>query len=283
MHQKYRHDPLIKNVLTDLTSRFSKHIVSVFGIGSYFNDDLPSNWIKNDVDLVVIVDSLEIVPKQEWTNVRYEKKRIDGKEIWMGFNTLEGFKNRDQFRKESFANYEWSLLDLKLPENSILLYGRNLRDQLPEVSNLQFDYSDVLIRSLYHLNKSFNDNSSLKSMRDFTKGVFKFSFYLCIYFDSQFRLTSIVKIIEKIRLLVSHKEIHSDINSYLEEAVIFRVTSQFKIEFASLRDDFVKFVVSLLISGTLHKQMERAALIKFFSESFGGFGHLIRFVRSIET
>ena len=87
MHQKYRHDPLIKNVLTDLTSRFSKHIVSVFGIGSYFNDDLPSNWIKNDVDLVVIVDSLEIVPKQDWTEVRYEKKRIGDKEIWMGFNT----------------------------------------------------------------------------------------------------------------------------------------------------------------------------------------------------
>ena len=94
-------------------------------------------------------------------------------------------------------------------------------------------------------------------------------------------MEQLCEIIEK--LLVSHKEIHSDINSYLEEAVIFRVTSQSKIEFASLRDDFVKFVVSLLINGTLHKQMERAALIKFFNESFGGFGHLIRFVRSIET
>ena len=283
MHQKYRHDPLIKNVLTDLTSRFSKHIVSVFGIGSYFNNGLPSNWIKNDVDLVVIVDSLEVIPKQDWTEVRYEKKRIGDKEIWMGFNTLEGFKNRELFQKESFANYEWSLLDLKLPENSILLYGRNLRDQLPEVSNLQFDYSDVLIRSLYHLNKCFKDNSSLESMREFTKGVFKFSFYLCIYFDSQFRLTSIVKIGEKIKLLVSDKKINSNINSYLEEAVIFRMTSQFKIEFPSLRDDFVKFVLSLLMNGALHKQMEKSALIQFFRESFGGFGYLIRFVKSIET
>ena len=119
-------------------------------------------------------------------------------------------------------------------------------------------------------------------MREFTKGVFKFSFYICVYFDPQFRLTSVVKIVEKIRLLVSHKEIHSDINSYLEEAVIFRVTSQFKIEFASLRNDFVKFVLSLLMNGILHQQLERAALIKFFSESFGGFGHLIRFVKSLE-
>ena len=283
MHQKYRQDPLIKDILTDLESRFSGQIVSVFGIGSYFKDDLPSNWIKNDVDLVVIVDSLEIIPKQDWTEVRYEKKQLEGKEIWIGFNTLEGFKNREQFQKESFASYEWSLLDLKLPENSILLYGRNVRNQLPKVFYLQFDYDDVLIRSLYHLNKSFKDNSSLESMREFTKGVFKFSFYLCIYFDSQFRLTSIVKIGEKIKLLVSDKKINSNINSYLEEAVIFRMTSQFKIEFPSLRDNFVKFVFSLLTRGTLHVKMEKPAIIKFFRESFGGFGHLIRFVKKLET
>ncbi len=255
----------------------------MFGIGSYFNENLPPNWIKNDVDLVVIVDSLEVIPKQDWTEVRYEKKRIGDKEIWMGFNTLEGFKNREQFRRESFANYEWSLLDLKLPENSILLYGRNVRNQLPKVSYLQFDYDDVLIRSLYHLNKCFKDNTSLESMREFTKGVFKFSFYLCIYFDSQFRLTSIVKIAEKIKLLVSNKKINSNINSYLEEAVIFRMTSQFKIEFPSLRDDFVKFVLSLLTRGTLHVKMERSEIISFFKESFGGFGYLIRFAKKIEV
>jgi len=149
----------------------------VFGIGSYFDENLPLNWIKNDVDLITIVDSLEIIPKQDWTEVRYEKKRLEGKEIWIGFNTLAGLQNREQNKKESFANYEWSLLDLKLPENSVLLYGRNVRNQLPEVSHLQFNYEDVLIRSLYHLNKCFKDNASLESMREFTKSVFKFGFY----------------------------------------------------------------------------------------------------------
>ena len=86
LHQKYWQDPLIKDVLVDLESRFSKHVVSVFGIGSYFDENLPPNWIKNDVDLIVIVDSLDIIPKQDWTEVRYEKKRIEDKEIWMGFN-----------------------------------------------------------------------------------------------------------------------------------------------------------------------------------------------------
>ena len=283
MLQKYRQDPLIKEVLTDLKSRFSTHIVSVFGIGSYFDENLPPNWIKNDVDLVVIVDSLEIIPKQDWTEVRYEKKLIGDKEIWMGFNTLEGLKNRKPFRKESFANYEWSLLDLKLPENSVLLYGRNIRNQLPEVFHIQFNYEDVLIRSLYHLNKSFKESVSLESMREFTKGVFKFGFYLCVYLDSQFRFTSVVKIAEKIKLLVSNKKINKSINSYLEEVVIFRMTSQFKSEFAPLRDDFVKFVLSLLTSGTLHKKMEKLEIIEFFRESFGGFGHLIRFVKKLNA
>jgi len=100
LSQKYLHDPLINNIIDDLESRFSGHIVSVFGIGSYFDENLPPNWIENDIDLVVIVDSLEDIPKQDWTEVRYEKKQVGNKEIWIGFNSLEGVKNREQFRKE---------------------------------------------------------------------------------------------------------------------------------------------------------------------------------------
>jgi len=222
------HDPLIKEVLDDLESRFSVHIVSVFGIGSYFDESLPPNWIKNDVDLVVIVDSLESIPKQNWTEVRYEKKQVGDKEIWIGFNSLKGVKNREIFREESFANYEWSLLELNLPEASTLLYGRNVCGELPEITALQFDYDNVLIRSFYHLNNSFKEGITTKAMREFTKGIFKIGFYLCVYFDPQFRFTSLVKIAEKIKLLVSSDKIDSIINSYLEEAVIYRMTSQFK-------------------------------------------------------
>jgi len=281
--QKYLSDPLIKNILADLESRFSRHIISVFGLGSYFDQNLPLNWVKNDVDLVVIVDSLEFIPKQDWTEVRYEKKQIEDKKIWIGFNSLEGLKNREQFRKESFANYEWSLLDLKLPENSALLYGRNIRNELPDITNLEFDYDDILIRSLYHLNKSFKEEASFETMREFTKGVFKLGFYLCIYFDSQYHFTSIIRIAEKIKQLVTSRKIGSEINSFFEESIIYRLTSQFKTEFTLLRNNFLKFLLSLLTSGALHKQMEKSTLIRFFSKSFGGFGHLIRFVRSLET
>jgi hypothetical protein len=255
----------------------------VFGIGSYFDENLPPNWIKNDIDLVVIVDSLEGVPKQDWTEVRYEKKQLGDKEIWIGFNSLEGVKNLEQFRKQSFANFEWSLLELKLPENSALLYGRNIRDELPEVTALQFDYDDILIRSLYHLNNSFKEGITPKAMREFTKGIFKFGFYLCVYFDPQFRFTSIVKIAEKVKLLVSDNKIDRIINSYIEEAVIYRMTSQFKSEFESLRGDFVKFAFSLLESGSVHQKVDKTELIKLLSTSFSGLAYLVRFARKLEA
>ncbi|MBA7570171.1 hypothetical protein ES708_11918 [subsurface metagenome] len=283
MSQKFIRDPLIKDILDDLESRFSDHIVSILGIGSYFDENLPPNWIKNDVDLVVIVDSLEDIPKQDWTEVRYEKNQVGDKEIWIGFNSLEGVKNREQFKKESFANFEWSSLELKLPENSILLYGQNIRDELPEVTALQFDYDNILIRSLYHLNNSFKEGVSPRAMREFTKGIFKFGFYLCVYFDPQFRFTSIIKIAKKIKLLVSSDKIDRNFNAYLEEAVIYRITSQFKSEFKSLRDDFVKFAFSSLASGSVRQKMDKTELIKLLSESFSGLGYLIRFVRKLEA
>ena len=275
-------DPSVKKVLKDLESRFSGHIVSVFGIGSYFDDNLPPNWIKSDVDLVVIVDSLKNFPKQDWTEVRYEKKQVGDKEIWLGFNSLQGFKDREQFKKQSFSNFEWSLLDLKLPENSALLYGRNVRDELPEVTALEFDFDNILIRSLYHLNNSFGDKITPKAMREFTKGVFKLGFYLCVYFDSQFRFTSAIKIAEKIKQLISSDKIDSVVNSYFEEAVIYRMTSQFKSEFKPLRDDFVEFVFSSLESGSVSKKMERTELIKLLSTSFSGLAYLVRLVRKME-
>ncbi|GAH63539.1 unnamed protein product, partial [marine sediment metagenome] len=106
---------------------------------------------------------------------------------------------------------------------------------------------------------------------------------LCIYFDLQFRFTSIVKIAEKIKKLVSSDKIDSIINSYLEEAVIYRMTSQFKSEFKSLRDDFVKFAFSSLASGSVRQKMDKAELIKLLSKSFSGLGFLIRFVRKLEA
>ena len=99
MSKKYEQDPLIEEIIEDLRSRFSELIVSVFGIGSYFDQNLPPNWLKNDVDLVVIVDSLEDGPKQDCPEKRFEKKQIEDKGIWIGFNSLRELKTANNLKK----------------------------------------------------------------------------------------------------------------------------------------------------------------------------------------
>ena len=83
---KTSENAILEEILDDLQKRFSDNIISIFGIGSYFDDSLPKDWIKNDLDIIVIVKSLETIPKPAWTDVRYEKKKIDDHEVWLGFN-----------------------------------------------------------------------------------------------------------------------------------------------------------------------------------------------------
>lgn len=121
---------IIKRIIDDLVARYSDNIIAIYGIGSFFDDSLPPNWVKIDLDIIVIVKSLEGIPKQDWTEVRYKKKMLDGYQVWLGFNTVKAYQERDTFNKESFSNYEWSLIDIKHPENSKLVYGKDIRDQL---------------------------------------------------------------------------------------------------------------------------------------------------------
>ncbi|KKK91757.1 hypothetical protein LCGC14_2709710, partial [marine sediment metagenome] len=86
--------------------------------------------------------------------MRFKKKKINGNQVWLGFNTIEAYQDRYTFNKQSVSNYEWSLIEIKHPENSKLLYGKDIRDQLPNTNDLIFDYDDVLARGLYHLDKS---------------------------------------------------------------------------------------------------------------------------------
>ncbi len=80
---------LSDEIVNDVVNAYSDEIISIYGIGSYFDDKLPSDWIKNDLDLVVIVKSLDNIVKPDWTEVRYEKKQIRDKEVWLSFNTID--------------------------------------------------------------------------------------------------------------------------------------------------------------------------------------------------
>ncbi|MBY9010773.1 MAG: hypothetical protein KGD70_00185 [Candidatus Lokiarchaeota archaeon] len=274
---------IISIIIDYLEDSFKDNIISVYGIGSYFDKTLPSDWKITDIDVIVIVNSFDKIPKHEWTEVRYETKNIKNSKVWLGYNTLQGLKKKNEFTHESFANYEWSVLDLKCPENSQLLYGNDIRSQLPKISDLIYDFDDIFTRSLYHLNKSLKEtNSSEKSLiskREFTKAVFKFGFYLCKYFDKSYYLTSVLNTSTHIANLQIDNKIKKNIQYFIKESKIFRRTDKFSTNFKILRKNFIFFIFSLLRNGSLHRKLEFQELVNYLEKKFNGLPYLTRYIK----
>ncbi|MFX0040041.1 MAG: hypothetical protein ACFFAB_11945, partial [Candidatus Heimdallarchaeota archaeon] len=67
----YQQDPILKRIIDDLIGRYLDNIIAIYGIGSYFDKGIPSEWLRNDIDIIVIVKSLEKIPKPDWTDVHY--------------------------------------------------------------------------------------------------------------------------------------------------------------------------------------------------------------------
>ncbi|MFX1425029.1 MAG: hypothetical protein ACFFBE_01150 [Promethearchaeota archaeon] len=270
-----KEDSVVKIVIEDLIARYKDEIIAIYGIGSYFDEEIPPSWEKKDVDIIIIVKSLKSFPKVDWTEVKFQRRRIEGKEIWIGFNTLEGYQSKELFNSQSFSNYEWSVLDIKYPQNSVLLFGYDIRDQLPEVKNFKFDFDDILARGLYHLDKCLGERNQKTAKKEFSKGVFKIGFYLCKYFNSDFRDTRILRIGEKLKETSKYVKEIKDILSYFEETIIFRTTGYYITKFEELREEFITFIFSLLENGGLHKKMPNNELNNYLKSSFSGFPHLI--------
>ncbi len=278
----YPQDPILKRIIEDLIGRYSENIIAIYGIGSYFDDSLPPNWVKNDIDIIVMVKTLEKIPTPDWTDIPYRKKQVDGHQVWIGFNTIQAYQDRDSFSKESFSNYEWSLIELKHPENSKLLYGKDIRDQFPSTHDLSFDYNDILARSLYHLDKSLSSIETPDKMKAFSKAVFKAAFYFCIFFDKSYRRTSIVEIGSKTKALASNYDFLNDVNEFFEEALLFRITGQYKTNFDDLQRKFIVYVFSLIESGKLHKRMNYDDILVYLTKHFGGFPNLFQKIKNLD-
>ncbi|TFG29509.1 MAG: hypothetical protein EU532_02925 [Promethearchaeota archaeon] len=277
---------LLRKILNDLEDQFSDNIISVYGIGSYFDESLPSDWIKKDLDLIVIVNSLEAIPKPDWTEIRYERKKLEDCEVWLAFNTLEAYQNKSTFEKQSFSNYEWSLLDLKLPENSIHLYGQDIREKLPDIAHLNYDFDDILARSLYHFDNSFKvaikSKNTMESMREFTKGVFKFGFYICIYFDNSFRYTSIRRIATNIEKLHEQNILDDLIVDCMKQSILFRRSNTFPEDYIKLRNKLVLYIFALIGKGKLHRKMNFNELKYYLKNTFRGLKYLLKFAQKIK-
>ena len=204
---------------------------------------------------------------------------MDGKEVWIGFNTLEGLNNKDLFEKECFANYKWTILDLAYQENSILLYGKDIRNFLPDPASIEFDLDDVLARALYHFEKSLKENATFTAQREFSKGIIKFAFYLATLEDSHYFLTSIRTIANKMQDLVNEGKLDSLVLTYIKEVILFRKTGAFQIDFESLRYNIIKYITDRLNQGTFHRRMSHQEIVRFLDKSFGGFPTLIAYYK----
>lgn len=273
-------DPLIQKILHLIETRFAGNLNSVYGIGSYFDDALPSNWMKNDVDIVIFVESITNIPKEEWKQ-RFKPKKFNGFDVWFLFNTIEGFQEKKKFEEISeIANYEWSLIEIKLPENSKFLYGLDIRNKLPNIKNIKFDYDDILARALYHLEICLKQLTSRKdkntAMKEFTKAVFKFSFYICIFYDPTFHFTSKLNIERKIFELVENKKFDELGYYFLTESIHFRKEQEFNEPFKDLLRSFIEYIFNLLGNGKLHKKMKYQKLRKYLETTFRGLPYLIK-------
>ncbi|KKM17280.1 hypothetical protein LCGC14_1677310, partial [marine sediment metagenome] len=256
------------------------NLIALYGIGSYFNDDLPPSWNKNDVDLILILKSTDDIPKKEWER-KFKSRRIDGYDVFFGYNTIEAYQSKEAFKDR--VNYKWALMDIKFEENSKLLYGEDIRDRLPETKNIKFDYDDVLTRVLYHMEKSLKEDDEKNAKSEFSKAVFKFSYYLCVFFDEDFSYTSIIKIITKLKSVVQIVKNIQKIIIFLEEAINIRSKGITKGNFTRIREDFINFIFSLLLKGGLHKKLSTAELNMYLAKSFKGFPLLKRFLKTHHT
>ena len=184
------------------------------------------------------------------------------------------------FETISGANYEWSLICIKHPENSKLLFGTNIRDQLPTTDNIKFDYDNILIRGFYHLEKSYKNGLTKKAQREYSKALFKFGYYTCIYYDNTFRSVSLSNISKELERLYKERVIETQFYGYYEKAFDYRITGEYDSDFGLLRKKTTYYMISMLKKGKIHKQMSYDKIMIFFSRFFGGLPFLTVFIRN---
>ncbi len=215
-----------------------------------------------------MVKSITKIPKEKWKK-RFFPEVIEGFDVFTGYNTMEMYQDKEKFKKDSGANFKWALMDIKYPENSTLLYGEDIRDKLPDITKISFDYNDLLARGVYHLEKSFKQDDI--EMQEFSKGIFKVCFFVCVYFVEKFHFTSLIEIEKKLKEIVTVVSALKEFETYFEEAKHFRMKGKFKTEFESLRSDFIIYIIRLLKQGAFHRRFDNDEIKIFLTRYFGGF------------
>ena len=266
-------------IVQDLLNKFSSNVISIHGIGSFFDRKLPEDWIKNDIDILCIVEDIEKIPRfQDWTKVRKLDYKKDQYQASVFFNSLEALKKEEVHEKESWANYKWALLELKIPDNSVILYGKNLRESIPDLDSIEYDHEDLLRHALYHVDNSFKLTEDDARMMAFTKGVFKFGFLICVYFDD-FYSTSINDIYIKINQLVDEGRLDISFLEAFKASMAYRRGIPFSDKLIPLQAKFTSSCFDLLREGMLWKKYSWQEIIDFCHETYKGLSKLENLAR----
>ncbi len=275
----------VSPIIEELKTKLGENLIAIYGIGSFFDVSLPEEFQKGDVDVIAVVKSIESLPKQTWTETRYDTSDIRGIPALIHFNSLDSYQAKETFERQSWSNYEWSVVELKNPKNSMFLYGTDIRTQLSEIN--VFDYDGILKRALFHLDKSFRHSlppkNEFDAQREFSKAIFKLSFYLCVYFDKEYQLTSITEITKKMEKLAIENCLDKLPLECLKRALSFRKSGDFGSEFEELRLKFTFYLFSALSTGILHKKLKYEDLILYLKSTFNGLRNLISQMEKLKT
>ncbi len=80
-------EQVVGHIIDKVKGYHSDNLIAIYGIGSYFDKNLPESWIKNDIDLILVVKSIKGIPKEKW-NKRFFPEVIEGFDVFSGYNTL---------------------------------------------------------------------------------------------------------------------------------------------------------------------------------------------------
>jgi len=253
----------VQNFLRD---KFGDGVVAVYGIGSSFMSELKAS----DRDVVVVLSSTDKCPRKDWTTALFEHHSWYGSEVWFLYGTLDDYLDKDRFRVTSFANWEWAVRGIK--HASVLLFGSDIRDQLPSPD---YDYQDILVRVAYHLEptpkwkskKAIDRGDPIDDKMRFTKAVFKFGFFLTAidYPDENvFDKEGVRELLDK-----SCKDgiIGHDVLDFYDIASDYRKGIDIP-EFERRRQDFMKTVVRETISATENTWEGARGIRSIFQDGF---------------
>lgn len=262
-------DSALENFIKDfLIKKYGEDLRAVYGIGSSFKSDLGAS----DVDIVVLLKSLDKTPVKSYTTARFEKVIHNNIEVWFLYGTLDGYLDKNKFKRMSFANWEWSVRGIKYA--SVLLYGEEIRNQLP-IPN--YNYQDILIRVAYHLEPMTKEKIKwyakergkiIDEKLRLTKAIFKFGFFLTVVDYPEANIFDKKGVYTLLKKSSAEGLIGKDFVKLYELAMEYRQGKEI-IDFENIRKKFMKTFIRETIAATENTWKGKDGIRGILKEGFG--------------